>query len=79
MKGFPDKTIWEYARDHDFTIVSKDFDFYQRSVLHGHPPKLVWLRIGNCTRAELIALIDKFQDEIRRFVTDPVESVLVLS
>ncbi|MBW4445073.1 MAG: DUF5615 family PIN-like protein [Plectolyngbya sp. WJT66-NPBG17] len=35
LKGFPDETIWDYARDHDFTIVSKDSDFYQRSVLYG--------------------------------------------
>ncbi|PZV13033.1 MAG: hypothetical protein DCF22_11280 [Leptolyngbya sp.] len=78
LKGFSDEAIWEYARDHDFTIVSKDSDFYQRSVFYGHPPKLVWLRIGNCTRAQLVALINKYQEEIRRFITDSIESVLVL-
>ena len=78
LKGFPDETIWEYARDHDFTIVSKDSDFYQRSVLYGHPPELVWLHVGNCTRAKLVALIDKSQEEIRRFIIDSIESVLVL-
>lgn len=79
LKGFPDEAIWDYARNHDFIIVSKDSDFYQRSILYGHPPKLVWLCIGNCTRAELVALIDSFQEEIQRFVADPLESVLALS
>lgn len=79
LKGFTDQAIWDYARDRDFTIISKDSDFYQRSVLYGHPPKLVWLRIGNCTRAELVALINRSQEEIHRFVADPLESVLALS
>jgi predicted nuclease of predicted toxin-antitoxin system len=48
LKGFPDEDIWEYARNNGFTIVSKDSDFYQRSMIYGHPPKVVWLRIGNC-------------------------------
>jgi predicted nuclease of predicted toxin-antitoxin system len=39
------------------SILSKDSDFYQRSLLFGPPPKLIWLRIGNCTRDDLIALL----------------------
>lgn len=79
LKGFPDEAIWEYARNHEFTIVSKDSDFYQRSILYGHPPKLIWLRIGNCTRANLIELIENSREEICRFIVDPFESVLALS
>ncbi|MBW4642049.1 MAG: DUF5615 family PIN-like protein [Goleter apudmare HA4340-LM2] len=78
LKGFSDELIWDYARDHDLIIVSKDSDFYQRSVLYGHPPKLIWLRIGNCTHAKLIALINNSQEEICRFIADPIESVLAL-
>jgi predicted nuclease of predicted toxin-antitoxin system len=32
-------------------IVSKDSDFSERSSLLGSPPKVVWLRVGNCTTA----------------------------
>ena len=35
-----DKEIWLYAAANDCVIVSKDSDFYQRSLLHGHPPKV---------------------------------------
>ena len=38
-----DETIWEYARREGFTIVSKDSDFQERSVLRGSPPKVIWL------------------------------------
>jgi predicted nuclease of predicted toxin-antitoxin system len=36
-----DAAIWDYARDHDLTIVSKDSDFHQVSFLRGPPPEVV--------------------------------------
>ena len=79
LLGFPDETVWEYARTNDFMIVSKDSDFQQRSLLYGHPPKIVWLRIGNCTRQQIIQLITNHQQQIQEFGLDPIEAVLVLS
>lgn len=38
-----DVTIWTYAGLHGYTIVSKDSDFQQRSLLNGAPPKFIWL------------------------------------
>ena len=51
----------------------------QPSLLYGHPPKLVWLRIGNCTRPQLVQLITSHEQDIHSLDTDPFESVLVLS
>ena len=78
LKGFPDDDVWEYARDNGFTVVSKDSDFYQRSLLYGHPPKLVWLRIGNCNRDILVALITKYKEQIYLLDSSPSESILVI-
>jgi predicted nuclease of predicted toxin-antitoxin system len=78
LKGFPDEDVWEYARNNGFTIVSKDSDFYQRSLLYGPPPKLVWLRIGNCTRDILIALITKYKEQIYFLDSNPTESILLI-
>src|SRR4051812_14758032 len=78
LLGKTDEAVWEYARSNGFTIVSKDSDFQQRSMLYGYPPKIVWLRIGNCTRTQLVDLIIKHQADIRRLDADPFESVLVL-
>jgi len=36
-----DIAIWNFARDQDFTIVSKDSDFQQRSLIVGAPPNVV--------------------------------------
>ena len=79
LLGLSDEDVWEYARTNGFTIVSKDSDFQQRSLLYGHPPKIVWLRLGNCTRQQLIELITTREQDIRALDTDPFETVLVLS
>ena len=79
LLGLPDDDVWEYARAHGFTIVSKDSDFQQRGLLYGHPPKIVSLRIGNCTRQQLVQLITAHEQDIRAFDSGPVETVLVLS
>ena len=79
LKGFSDEEIWDYSRKNGYTLVSKDSDFYQRSLLYGPPPKLIWLRIGNCTRDDIIRLITGHEQEIRALDALPFESVLVLS
>ncbi|MGI0135205.1 MAG: DUF5615 family PIN-like protein, partial [Candidatus Micrarchaeaceae archaeon] len=48
-----DETLWRFARESGFTLVSKDSDFHQRSFLRGFPPKVVWLRLGNCSTHDI--------------------------
>ncbi|MBI5383999.1 MAG: DUF5615 family PIN-like protein [Verrucomicrobia bacterium] len=79
LRGLPDEDVWEYARAHGFTIVSKDSDFQQRSLLYGPPPKVVWLRLGNCTRQQLVQLITNHARDIQALDANPLESFLVLS
>jgi predicted nuclease of predicted toxin-antitoxin system len=52
-----DTLIWEFAKFNDFVIVSKDADFHQRSLLYGHPPKFIYLRIGNSPTAKIIEIL----------------------
>lgn len=56
LRGASDTQVWRYALENGFMIVSKDSDFAQRSLLLGAPPKVIWLRLGNCTsgRAEFV-------------------------
>ncbi len=79
LLGFPDEEVWEYACANDFIIVSKDSDFQQRSSLYGHPPKIVWLRIGNCTREQLVQLITAHEQDIRALSMNLIEAILILS
>lgn len=54
-----DKTVRQYAIDHGFVIVTKDADFYEMNALYGPPPQIVWLKLGNQSKAATIkALLD---------------------
>jgi predicted nuclease of predicted toxin-antitoxin system len=53
----PDIEVWWYARVHGFIVISKDADFSEISMQHGFPPKLVWLRLGNCTTDDVEDLL----------------------
>ena len=74
-----DATIWEFAKNNGYTIVSKDDDFHQRSCLYGHPPKVVWLRLGNCTTEQVAEALQQSSDPLLAFEADPQAAFLVLS
>jgi predicted nuclease of predicted toxin-antitoxin system len=65
--GATDPNIWELAREHGCVLVTKDEDFHRLSVLRGTPPKVVWLRVGNCATADLAALLRDHAREIQEF------------
>ena len=48
-----DTSVWDFAKANGFAIVSKDSDFHQRSLVFGHPPKVIWLRLGNCSTTDI--------------------------
>jgi len=73
-----DSVIWEYAYANDFTIVSKDSDFHQRSLLYGHPPKFIYLRIGNSPTSKIIQIFRDNFDTIIEFWNSELESILIL-
>ena len=73
-----DAAIWSYAKANGFTIVTKDDDFEQRSVLYGHPPKVIWIRLGNCTTSEIAVLLSSYQSSIVTFHSDDEKSYLPL-
>lgn len=74
-----DALIWEYAKANGFVIVSKDSDFHQRSLLYGHPPKFIYLRIGNSPTAKIVQILRDNFDTIAQFEGRETESILVLA
>lgn len=79
LLGESDRNIWDYAAEHGFLLVSKDTDFYERSIAFGAPPKIIWLRIGNCTVDETAALLRNQYIVVRHFAEDAVASFLPLT
>ena len=73
-----DRDIWFYAQEHEFAIVTKDDDFEQRSILLGHPPKVIWIRLGNCKTNQIVSLLVNTQKTIVAFSDDAEKSILPL-
>ena len=73
-----DDEIWRHALDHGFAIVSKDEDFHQRALVSGPPPKVIWVRLGNCTTSDIEQAIQDGHDTIMAFLEDEAASFLAL-
>lgn len=78
LHGKADAEIWEFARRESYTIVSKDNDFRQLSVLHGPPPKVVWLSVGNVGTDAIAELLERHRGDVEAFNAAPEESLLVI-
>ena len=74
-----DDDLWEFAKLSEFAIVTKDEDFSTLSILQGHPPKVLWLQIGNCTTARVEGLIRRDLSEILAFMSDPSVGTFLLN
>lgn len=73
-----DLDIWNHALNEDFVIVTKDKDFLQRSVLVGHPPKVIHLTLGNCPAQKIADLILKEKGQLKAFGKHASKSYLLL-
>ena len=78
LESATDQAVWERARTNGYTLVSKDSDFRQMSFLFGAPPEVVWVRLGNCTTAEILALLRNRRAALQSFSEDPEAAFLVL-
>ncbi len=78
LENSSDDEIWKFAKENGFTIASKDSDFEQRSILFGHPPKVIWIRAGNCSAETIAILLRRYSVVIHTFHADAVESILVV-
>lgn len=78
LLGAVDERIWAFAADNGFLLVSKNTDFYQRSLLRGAPPKVIWLRVGNAPTAAVESLLREQYLVVRRFYEDEEATFLAL-
>jgi len=79
LKAADDPLVWEYAKDNNLILISKDADTHQRSFMFGPPPKVIWVRLGNCSTAEVEKLARRNFDANTAFYEDIYASFLSLS
>ncbi len=79
LQSSDDPLVWDYAEKNDFMIVSKDSDMHDRSLLFGYPPKVIWIRLGNCSTRQVEQLLRREFALIRKFYDDDESSFLAIS
>ena len=78
MKSTIDPIVWDYAKLNDLMIVSKDADMHDLSLVFGNPPKVIWIRLGNCSTLQVESLLRREFDTIALFYQDKYLSLLAL-
>ena len=78
LRATDDSAIWAFARQRGFTIVSKDGDFSARASVHGAPPKVVWLTVGNCSTDEIEWRLRNQREEIEAFAVEAETALFVI-
>jgi predicted nuclease of predicted toxin-antitoxin system len=78
LQGKDDIDIWNYARENNYCIVTKDADFNDISSVKGFPPVIVWVRIGNCTTNEIASVLKNNSDYIKKFMSEGKSGIIEL-
>ena len=78
LESTEDSLVWEHAKSVPLVIVTKDSDFVQLSSRLGHPPKVIWVRLGNVPTSDVAALLRNRHNDVRAFCQDERNSLLIL-
>lgn len=68
IKNYFDTEIWKFAKKNDYTIITFDSDFFDYANIKGHPPKIIWLRLGNSKTDFLAEIINTRHGVISDFI-----------
>lgn len=74
----PDRDVREFARREGFLVVTNDADFSELCLMLGFPPKVVWVRRGNCTTRDVEGIIRRHHQDIEALDADKLVGVLTL-
>jgi predicted nuclease of predicted toxin-antitoxin system len=74
-----DMEVWTFAQVNGCAIVTKDTDFIDLSVFRGFPPKVILLRVGNCTTGQIVVVLRSNAAAIAGFMGDPASGLLELA
>lgn len=63
-----DQDIWEYARQQELIIISKDKDFSLKLMAYGPPPKLIHRKFGNVKMKDFFHILTKCWPDVERLI-----------
>ncbi len=73
-----DLMVFRYAKKEGYTIVTKDSDFNNLISYFGFPPKVIWVRRGNCSTNVVRGLLQKNLHTVEKFLSDKENGILSL-
>ncbi len=76
LESASDSTLFDFAKNQGFTIVTFDSDFVDLNVVKGIPPKIIWLRTGNMTTKNISNLISSQIANIQNFINSKESEIL---
>jgi len=71
-----DTEIWQYAKDNGYAIITRDNDFNNLIAVRGFPPKIIWLRTGNCSRKFTADLLISSKQVIQELLKSKKDGLL---
>jgi predicted nuclease of predicted toxin-antitoxin system len=63
-----DLTVWRYAKENGYHIVTQDTDFSDINTLNGYPPKNIRINTGNTATQTIIKLLQNKSEIINEFL-----------
>lgn len=73
-----DIKVREFALKNNFTIVTNDSDFNDLTLIYGFPPKIIWIKTGNISTSNMVALLRNHYQNILQFIKDTENGVLII-
>ena len=74
-----DEAAWVYAREGGYTTLTKDADFDELCQSRGHPPRVIWLQIGNSNTQQIETLLRDRHAAILELHANPDTGTLELA
>ncbi len=71
-----DRDIWQFAKRHNYIVVTFDEDFYDLLNIFGAPPKVIWLRFGNLPTDDIAKKLIAQKSDIEILATDSDTEIL---
>lgn len=63
-----DMEVWRFAKSKGLTILTKDSDFHSIQSIHGFPPKIIYLKCGNCSTEKIRSILENSWLRINDFL-----------
>ena len=83
-KSLSDSLLWEFARNNELVLVTKDADFSNRMIVAEPPPWVIHLRIGNMRKQDFHLFLARIWNQVESLLpsnklilvyTDRIEAI----